>query len=515
MSKRSATEVSEIASKSARTGQSETGPSSKHEDTNMDDMGEFEDAWEDEIESDDEVVDAEAGDREDGMDIDEVMPPIEESEEPAPPPNVFIPGAHVLGKDEVLEADDSVYIMRHSMNVPWPCLSFDVLRDQLGDERQRYPATAYIVTGTQADLANSNEVVLYKMSSLHKTQKDSDDSDSDGDDDDDDRLDEDPILEYRSIPHLGGVNRIRAQPLPPSTPLPPVSHPYYVSSWAETGKVHIFDVRPLIESLDVPGYTYDKARYKQPVFTIESHGRAEGFAMDWASSGTSSLRLLTGDIHSKIYLTTSTPTGFNALSQPFLSHTSSVEDLQWSPSEPTVFASCSADCSIQIWDVRSKGRKSVASIDSAHESDVNVISWNRVTNYLLLSGGDEGGVKAWDLRSVKKKGSNGPDPKPVAAFDWHKAPITSIEWHPTEDSAFAASGADDQLTLWDLAVEQDDDETGAMNNMQDESRIVPPQLLFVHQGQQDIKEIHWHPQIPGTIISTSRNIFDIFKTISL
>ncbi|KAG6877882.1 hypothetical protein C0993_002883 [Termitomyces sp. T159_Od127] len=515
MSKRSATEVSDIASKSARTNQNETGSSSRNEDANMDDMGEFEDAWEDEIESDDEVVDAEAGVKEDGMDVDEVMPAIEESEEPAPPPDVFIPGTYVLGKDEVLEADDSVYIMRHSTNVPWPCLSFDVLRDNFGDERQRYPATAYIVTGTQADLANNNEVLVYKMSSLHKTQKD-DESDSDGEnDDDDDHLDEDPVLEYRSIPHLGGVNRIRAQPLPSSTPLPPVSHPYYVSSWAETGKVHIFDVRPLLESLDVPGYTYDKANYKKPVFTIESHGHVEGFAMDWASSGTSSLRLLTGDIHSKIYLTTSTPTGFNALSQPFLSHTSSIEDLQWSPSEPTVFASCSADCSIQIWDVRSKGRKSVASIVSAHESDVNVINWNRSTSYLMLSGGDEGNVKAWDLRNVKKKGSDAPDPKPVAAFDWHKAPITSIEWHPTEDSIFAASGADDQLTLWDLAVEQDDDETGAVDDMQHESRVFPPQLLFVHQGQQDIKELHWHPQIPGTVISTSRNRFDIFKTISV
>lgn len=231
-----------------------------------------------------------------------------------------------------------------------------------------------------------------------------DDSDSDNEDDDDeDDLDEDPILEYRSIPHAGGVNRVRAQPLPSST-VPPVNQPYHVATWAETGKVHIWDVRPLIESLDVPGYTIDKNRANTPVFTVNSHGNAEGFAMDWAASGSSSLRLLTGDVHSKIYLTTSTPSGFNALSQPFLSHTSSVEDLQWSPSEPTVFASCSADQTVQIWDVRSKGRKSVAGIDSAHSSDVNVISWNKLTSYLLISGGDEGDIKVWDLRNVKKKG---------------------------------------------------------------------------------------------------------------
>jgi len=168
--------------------------------------------------------------------------------------------------------------------------------------------------------------------------------------------------------------------------------------------VHIWDVRPLMESLDVPGYSFDRSRTNTPVYTINSHGQAEGFAMDWAASGSSSLRLLTGDIHSKIYLTTSTPSGFNALSQPFTSHTSSVEDIQWSPSEPTVFASCSADCSIQIWDVRTKGRKSVAGIVAAHESDVNVISWNRQTSYLLVSGGDEGGIKTWDLRNVKKAG---------------------------------------------------------------------------------------------------------------
>lgn len=231
-----------------------------------------------------------------------------------------------------------------------------------------------------------------------------DDSDSENGDDDNDDLDEDPIIEHRSIPHQGGVNRIRAQPLSASAPLSLPKQPYHVATWAETGKVHIWNIQPLVESLDVPGSSFDKPRVHAPVFTINSHGRTEGFAMDWASSGPSSLRLLTGDIHSRIFLTTSTPSGFNPLSQPFTSHTSSVEDIQWSPSEPTVFASCSADRSVQIWDVRSKGRKSVAGIASAHESDVNVISWNRLTTYLLLSGGDEGGIKVWDLRNVKKTG---------------------------------------------------------------------------------------------------------------
>jgi len=279
--------------------------------------------------------------------------------------------------------------------------------------------------------------------------------------------------------------------------------------------VHIWDVRPLIHALATPGANADKERTEKPRYTVEAHGSAEGFAMDWATSDTGALRLLTGDIHSNIYLTTSTPTGFTTQNTPFTSHTSSVEDIQWSPSEATVFASCSADQSVRMWDVRSKGRKSVAAITAAHRSDVNVISWSRGTAYLLLSGGDEGEIKVWDLRNVKKTGTTVPDPAPVASFTWHRAPITSVEWHPTEDSIFAASGADDQVTLWDLAVEQDDEETGAMDDAPEGGHDVPPQLLFVHQGQTDVKEVHWHPQIPGTVISTAQNGFNIFKTISV
>ena len=111
--------------------------------------------------------------------------------------------------------------------------------------------------------------------------------------------------------------------------------------------------------------------------------------------------------------------------------------------------------------------------------------------------------------------TSAPDPTPVAAFNWHRGPITSIEWHPTEDSIFAASGADDQVTLWDLAVEQDDEESGAMDDTPEGGKDVPPQLLFVHQGQRDVKEVHWHPQIPGAVISTAFDGFNVFKTISV
>ena len=92
-------------------------------------------------------------------------------------------------------------------------------------------------------------------------------------------------------------------------------------------------------------------------------------------------------------------------------HTSSVEELQWSPTEETVFASCSSDKTIKIWDTRTRNQ-AMLSVE-AHQSDVNVMSWNADTTYMLASGGDDGALKAWDLRKFQSG-------DPVANFLHHK-----------------------------------------------------------------------------------------------
>lgn len=95
-----------------------------------------------------------------------------------------------------------------------------------------------------------------------------------------------------------------------------------------------------------------------------------------------------------------------------------------------------------------------------------------------------------------------------------QGPITSIEWHPTDESMLAASGADNQLTVWDLSVEADDEAAASMGGAGAAGgglKDLPPQLLFIHQGQTDIKELHFHPQIPGVIMSTAADGFNVFK----
>jgi WD40 repeat protein len=57
--------------------------------------------------------------------------------------------------------------------------------------------------------------------------------------------------------------------------------------------------------------------------------------------------------------------------------------LQWSPTEADIFASCSVDGTIAIWDIRT-GKKPRMSV-KAHKADVNVISWNRYIHWKALN----------------------------------------------------------------------------------------------------------------------------------
>lgn len=138
----------------------------------------------------------------------------------------------------------------------------------------------------------------------------------------------------------------------------------------------------------------------------------------------------------------------------------------------------------------------------AHDLDINVLSWNRRETKFIISGGDDGLVCVWDLKYFKS---------PIAIFKQHTSPVTTVEWDPNESTVFASGGADDQIIQWDLALEKDD--TG--EPQEEELQALPPQLLFIHQGQMDIKELHWHPQCPGSIISTAHSGFNIFRTISV
>ncbi|XP_010541056.1 PREDICTED: glutamate-rich WD repeat-containing protein 1 isoform X2 [Tarenaya hassleriana] len=438
---------------------------------------------------------------------------------PSMPTRVWQPGVDKLEDGEELQCDPSVYNCLHGFHVGWPCLSFDILHDNLGLNRTEFPHTVYMVAGTQAEKAAWNSIGIFKISNVSGKRRDvlpkklangegdmeddeDEDDDSDSDEDSEDEASSTPIIQLRRVAHHGCVNRIRTM----------TQNPHICVSWADSGHVQVWDLSSHLKALtesETEGKDGSSSVFNQaPLFNFGGH-KDEGYAIDWSPTVTG--RLVSGDCKSMIHLWEPVSGSWNVDSKPFAGHSASVEDLQWSPSEEHVFASCSVDGHIAIWDVK-RGKSPVVSF-KAHNADVNVISWNRLASCMLASGSDDGTFSIRDLRFLKEGDAV------VAHFEYHKHPITSIEWSPHEASTLSVSSGDNQLTIWDLSLEKDEEEEAEYKAKTQEQvnapQDLPPQLLFVHQGQKDLKELHWHNQIPGMIISTAADGFNILMPYNI
>eukprot|EP01082_Thalassiosira_pseudonana_P001338 g615.t1 g615 contig10:397702-399063(+) len=420
-----------------------------------------------------------------------------------------------------------------------------------------------MAVGSQADKKSNNKLTILRMSDLsripgskrEKTEKELDDEmlgeewkhededDSESSSDEEEEEEElDAVLEHYSFPHTsGGINRVRVCP----------HNSDVVGVWSESGVISLYDVGGAIDVLDrssmgsnntkkekdsnntnaAANMSVRKMR-KDPFFVYSGHS-TEGYALDW--SRVTPGRLATADCDGNIHIwNASHPVTPNDIVAKYKNNSPwgnssfevkptyaphgdnldnpSVEDLQWSPSEATVLASAECGGFVRIYDVRCPNKAMISNKIHGSGADVNVISWNRLVGNLLASGGDDGSFCVWDLRNFQSPDPSQP-PKPLARFHSHRTPITSLEWHPTDESMIAVSD-DNGTYIYDLSIEEDDPDHN--NNGAEEADgggvegVIPPQLLFVHSGSEMTKEIHWHPQIPSCVVTTSLSGFSVF-----
>eukprot|EP00850_Spirogloea_muscicola_P015489 SM000119S25632 [mRNA] locus=s119:25028:28183:- [translate_table: standard] len=433
-------------------------------------------------------------------------------------------------------------------------------QDGLGATRTAFPHTAFCVAGTQADAAANNVVAVIKLSGLtgikHKQRTGAGGADKDDEESSDDEEDEPmdgpgtsaspgkPAMQVRMVAHHGGVNRLRTMP----------QLPHITATWGDSGHVQVWDfgshVRAL-SSADGPGWQLPQRRCTGRRPCSSTLGTAVR-ALQWtgvpqqaaASSLGTARQACTCGSRRRAASGLCLPHPSSATLPPWRTSRPADELLlaihllvkiaqrqislvkrdadvdlrkcyllaaQWSPTEADVFASSSADGRVAIWDARTFSQPALSI--QAHSVDVNVISWNRLASCMLASGSDDGTFRIWDLRAFKEDSF-------VAHFKYHRGPITSIEWSPHESSTIAAASADNQVTLWDLSLERDAEEEAEYEAQQAAPQAaaptdLPPQLLFVHQGQEDPKELHWHRQIPGLLLTTALNGLNVFRPSNL
>lgn len=150
----------------------------------------------------------------------------------------------------------------------------------------------------------------------------------------------------------------------------------------------------------------------------------------------------------------------------FTGHTAVVEDVAWHLLHESLFGSVADDQKLMIWDTRCNNTSKPSHTVDAHTAEVNCLSFNPYSEFILATGSADKTVALWDLRNLKLK---------LHSFESHKDEIFQVQWSPHNETILASSGTDRRLHVWDLSKigeEQtpEDNEDG------------PPELLFIHGG---------------------------------
>ncbi|XP_075255763.1 uncharacterized protein LOC142348338 isoform X1 [Convolutriloba macropyga] len=476
--------------------------------------------------------------------------------------------SHIAGSKRVGDGDldMSVYDLFRSIKLPWPCLSVDSF-GSFDPVQSEAPFDLTFVGGSQATSDKENRIFLFNCRTFTKKsklkikfgakndseeQKEKDDEQNDssssssedensdhenGDDEDavpkkKQKSDENNVKDSGStldltdrekkkqakqsgsaarrntlhclgLEHKGACNRVRQSKVD--------SDAYIVASWSSNAVVSLYNVTKTIRQLDPSISKYESLSEPTPV--CYSGHSTEGYALDF--SPVMSNRVASGDCSGQLHVWEIADQGSRVANvNKFKSsgNNVSIEDIQWSPAEKSVLCSCSTDSKLKIWDTRTLSR-SMLCVDGAHgSSDVNVISWNPSGDPFIVSGGDDSHIKVWDLRQLSKSTSLQSAPTPVAKYDFHRGPITSLKWSPSDSTQFAASSEDNTISIWDLSLERDN----ISSNADAEEGDLPAQLLFLHEGQQsEIKEITWHPSVKHLILSTAADSLQLFMPNNL
>ena len=406
-----------------------------------------------------------------------------------------------MNPEEVLEFENRAYDMLHRATTEYACLSCDFLTGQKSSHKiykeyknemipTNYPMNLFAVAGSQASLPTKNQIYVLRFANLCQTKYD-DDSER-GDEPEEEIAEGNPVILQRTIPTKGSINRIRTM----------MGYPI-VALWNEAAQVKIYNVQNAMDQLMEVDITKLDSSKSKGVLNEDSalinqwKLSNEGYGLEWSPLKVG--QLVTGAVDGKINLFEAEDelcSKFTKANYFWSFHQESVEDIQFSPTEMDVFATCSTDGTVRVCDMKQHSYKQAQITIKAHDCDVNVISWNPLTPNLIASGADDGSIKVWDLRY--------PTEQPITNIRWHQEAITSIQWQPSDEWTLAAASADNRVSVWDFSVENNEQEVNEDYN-------VPEQVIFLHHGQEDIKEIRWHPIYKDVLMTTAHTGFNIFK----
>ncbi|VDM16955.1 unnamed protein product [Hydatigera taeniaeformis] len=294
------------------------------------------------------------------------------------------------------------------------------------------------------------------------------------------------------INHEGEVNRARYMP----------QNPCVIATKTPSADVLVFDYTKHPSKPDPSGVC-------EPELRLRGHQK-EGYGLSWNPNLNGYLLSASDDYTVCMWDINATPKEGRIIDAHtmFTGHTSVVEDVAWHPLHESVFGSVADDKRLMIWDTRSCGSTSTGAGTTAtaskpshcveaHAAEVNCLSFNPFSEFILATGSADRTVALWDLRSLHMK---------LHSFESHKDEIFQVQWSPHHETILASSGTDRRLHVWDLSKIGEE-------QTPEEAEDGPPELLFIHGGHTaKISDFSWNPCVPWVVCSVSEdNILQVWQ----
>jgi len=260
---------------------------------------------------------------------------------------------------------------------------------------------------------------------------------------------------------------------------------FVVATKSPSNEVYIFDISKH------PSVPKDNSFFS-PQHRLTGHTK-EGYGLSWSPheegtlcSGSEDGIVCTWDINNQAMTIDA--------KQKLKGHGGSIEDVCWHQKDRYMIGSV-GDTSMLLWDTR-KPSPAHSNL-SAHDADINSISFNPHNPHLLATGSKDTTVGLWDLRNLKAK---------LHSFAGHKDEVFNVGWAPFNESVLASGSADRRVNVWDLSrIGQEQDPEDAEDG--------PPELLFIHGGHTgSVSDFSFNKNDDWTIASVSDdNLLQVWK----
>lgn len=170
--------------------------------------------------------------------------------------------------------------------------------------------------------------------------------------------------------HEGEVNRARYMP----------QNAQLIATKSPNSDVFLFDYT---KHPSVPGTD----RTCRPQLRLRGHTK-EGYGLSWNTNVPGHLLSASDDTTVCLWDIQGSTAEKNYLDAKtiFKGHTSVVEDVAWHVLHEDVFGSVGDDHKLMIWDARSPGNKEPSHTVEAHGAEVNCLSFNPFSEYILATG---------------------------------------------------------------------------------------------------------------------------------